>query len=416
MKPKTIALILCCCIFTCSRAQIQTSNQKLTARFGVLSADSENENGEKDPIYIAKLPPVQLNQPIPTGEFFVYLKDHPQGQQLASEAASLLKGKELTITLLPQHKYMITECLGLKVSAGEYSIELTEPFVRLDQNGLYLRFEIEEISNKHVTVRTRPCYKDGQCHFSKQLEISGKMSDVKLEITLNPVADLKNCKIMSLGMPHFKWRIGGVNFKPLQNNLDEMVKNMMEDGMTVASELLMPNRLAEALAAPLMKLHNCGTPEVSVKETKDNKSSTASSALWEIQANPALKGATGRIIVNAPDKGSMILHFLKPGEKNHFDAWYANKTGEFLPGYYDLKFFKLLIPNVPVEKGKDTRLKVGVLSINSTGKWKVYSKDGSEIRNGTGQYKLILPAGKYQVELLSGKMEVELKDGKIEEF
>ena len=122
MKPKTILLLLCCCIVSASMAQIQTANQKQTARFGILSTDSENENGKKDPVYIAKLPPVQLNQPIPAGESFVYLKDHPQGQQLAAEAASYLKGKELTITLLPQHKYMISECLGLKVSAGEYSI------------------------------------------------------------------------------------------------------------------------------------------------------------------------------------------------------------------------------------------------------------------------------------------------------
>jgi len=50
---------------------------------------------------------------------------------------------------------------------------------------------------------------------------------------------LPGCRVGSLGSVDPKVRIGGLNLKPLQNDLDRVAKNMIEDSATVALDHLM---------------------------------------------------------------------------------------------------------------------------------------------------------------------------------
>ena len=57
-----------------------------------------------------------------------------------------------------------------------------------------------------------------------------------MEYTLDPIVDLQQCRIGGLeGIPELTWRIHSLDLKPLQNNLDQMAKNMIEDSLTFFS-------------------------------------------------------------------------------------------------------------------------------------------------------------------------------------
>lgn len=138
---------------------------------------------------------------------------------------------------------------------------------------------------------------------------------------------------------------------------------------------------------------------------------------WETKANTSLKGNTGRIVHNAPTKGKLILHFIKPGDEKPFDTWYENKTGTFLPGYYQVRFFNYTLEDkVPVVKGKDTYLKTGAVNISATTSWEVVTVSDKPVHKDTGPKMLILPIGKYKVKLKSGHTEVEVTEGEITEL
>ena len=419
MKNIFVILLVFFAVSSSVMAQRDSMIIKTGARLGVFSPDSENEGAEKDVLLSSsKLPKIQDIVSVGPGANKMFLKDHPQSEAMAMQAANFLKGKELQVSLIPQQKYMISECLGVKASVGEYKIQLAMPFVKVDQNGLFIKFEIDKIVDNKVTIRTRPCYKDGQCHFSPQLAIGGTMTDVRLEITLNPIMDLQNCDIISIGMPHFKWRIGGLNYKPLQNNLDEMVKNMMEDAMTVATELIMPGRIEEAFNFIDMSGANCGLPKV--ENTNNNASSsnpaTTSEQQWVITANPVLKGITGRILVNGPTGAKATIQFFRQGEPRHFETWYNPKADNFIPANYDITINGAKIFNAPVEKLKETRIKTGVLNVLVESTWKLLDPNGKAFYTAYTAQKIILPVGRYKVSLQGKEMEVVIKDGEVTDF
>src|SRR5688500_18401429 len=71
---------------------------KTGARLGVFSPDSENEGAEKDVLLTAsKLPRLQDIVTVGPGANKIFLKDHPQAEVIAQQAANFLKGKELQV-------------------------------------------------------------------------------------------------------------------------------------------------------------------------------------------------------------------------------------------------------------------------------------------------------------------------------
>ena len=137
------------------------------------------------------------------------------------------------MALLGGHKYMINSCLGIKASAGEFRLKLANPSVRFDNTGIVLEFRINRVSISAVKLRMRPNPNAFElCKFSKKFEVGGDMDDVRLTLRLDPLYDLERCRIGLPGDTNVEVRIGNLNLKPLQNDLDKMAKNMVEDALT----------------------------------------------------------------------------------------------------------------------------------------------------------------------------------------
>jgi len=195
----------------------------------------ENEDNEPDP-----KPRPRMLQKFGDRGFAgaTHIKGHPKAQQMLDGIVKGLMQKEINVSLLGGEKYMVNKCLGIKVSAGEFNLRLDNPNIRFEGTGVAATFAIDHVSLNGLSVRIRPNATNPLklCSFSKRRSVGGSAKNVRLELKMDPLLDIQQCKVGNIGKVHAKVRIGGLNLKPLQNNLDEMAKNMIEDSLTYVLE------------------------------------------------------------------------------------------------------------------------------------------------------------------------------------
>jgi hypothetical protein len=219
---------------------------------GAHSGDEENGDNDPDPEpeWVKKTVPARTDAMASTRATAVgtRLKDYPQAQEMMDGIVRGLAQMEIDVALLGGHKYMINDCLGLKASAGKFKLKLANPELRWQGTGALLTFRIERIALNALKVRMRPrVHPFKPCKFSGKFEVGGTATNVRYEMRLDPLLDLQQCKLGSLGEIREKWRIGGLNLKPLQNNLDNMAKNMIEDGLTYVSNFNLGDRIVAGI-------------------------------------------------------------------------------------------------------------------------------------------------------------------------
>lgn len=391
---------------------------------GQISSDSENENNSPDPQFVSTNPIRNLNS-LPAGS--QRLSDIPNAVQMIKDVVNEIMNKDYSFALLPQHKYMINSCLGLKASAGGFTFRFQLPEVYMNNEKKFvIRFTVAKIDIEAIKVRMRPCPSDGQCHFSSAFELGGVAKDVSLTMTIDPMvvisASTGVCALSFLGDPFLEWKIGALNLKPLQNDLDRVAKEMIEDALNGGVMNMLYNEFIQLVRRILPSyFETCRdlyTDPETLLNMVDDKKEGKESGPWEIIPNQSLKGSTGRLVAQLPAKASMILQIHKSGEPKHFDAWYDSKASNLLPAIYDIKVNNVWLQNVPIQKGKDTRLKLGVLEIPFDGNYSVKMDDGTEVIKVSGNEKrmLVLPEGKYKVVVASGEQQVKIKDGAVTTF
>lgn len=179
------------------------------------------------------------------------MKDYPEAQQLMNDVIKAVMSKEIDVALIGGEKYKVNNCLGVKASAGTFRMKLASPNLRLEDSGVRLTFRIDRVSMNALKIRMRP--NSGNplklCHWSKKFTVGGAATNVTYELRFDPVLDLQQCKLGSLGQVRGHFEIGNLNLKPLQNDLDKVAKNMVEDAMNYAGELNAGDRIIAAVNA-----------------------------------------------------------------------------------------------------------------------------------------------------------------------
>lgn len=195
--------------------------------------DEANEDGEPDPPKMARgmtgfgrAPrSASIGKP-------VTLDKYPDAQGFMRKVAQAIARREIDVALLGGEKYMINNCLGIKVAAGKFKLRLANPDLRLEGTGVKLTYGIDRISMTGISLRMRPSTNILKpCHFSKKFSVGGAASDIKITNSFDPILDVATCKLGSIGKIHTRVGIGGLNLKPLQNDLDRVAKNMIEDAL-----------------------------------------------------------------------------------------------------------------------------------------------------------------------------------------
>jgi hypothetical protein len=136
----------------------------------------------------------------------------------------------------------------------------------------------------------------------------------------------------------------------------------------------------------------------------------ATQARWEILPAKNLKPGLGRLNLNFPPGLEWSVDIYK-GSKfiiNRSIETYRLKYHDLAPGTYSFKVNTVLIENVPIEAGKITTLRTGVLDIQSSD-WELRSEDSKKFHtSGNKAKKIALPVGRYELEEGRTKRIVEV--------
>lgn len=234
-------------------AAISAPPQVLAIRLkGAVSADTENVNNEADPHQ--SVLSVHSIQVAPRGtSHSMRLKDSPDAAKYFDALKHDLSQFGMHVALLGGHKYMINSCLGVKASAGEFDLTVPTPDIRVENTGIVMTYAISHIGLNLLRVRLRPDLGDvvQPCHFSGRIGIGGYADNVRYELHLDPILDLEQCKIGSLGQVQEVWRVGQFRLEPLPPQIGNLAKDMVEDALTYASNFNVVDRVVASITGAL---------------------------------------------------------------------------------------------------------------------------------------------------------------------
>lgn len=223
---------------------------------GIMSSPNENPGGEKDNPFVAPARSQAMLgmraaradiTSIKVGE----IKGNPKAQDYLNAIKSALGGFEVKTELLAGHKYMLADCVGIKVSAGEFSLKVPDPDVRIDNTGIVVTFAVPHVEMSAVKFRFRPDVTDVMqpCHFSGRYGIGASADDVRLELHFDPILDAEKCKIGSIGHVETIWRIGHLRMSPLPPDVVDLGASIVEDALNLGSNFYIVDRIVTGLNA-----------------------------------------------------------------------------------------------------------------------------------------------------------------------
>jgi hypothetical protein len=136
---------------------------------------------------------------------------------------------------------------------------------------------------------------------------------------------------------------------------------------------------------------------------------------WEMQTDASVTGLGGKVTLQLPDGTSYHTHlefYDVADNKTRVASWFGNNENNLLPGSYNVVVDgKYTIRNVPVEKGKTTRLKMGIFSVDNYGGVQIENSDHEKF-SYSGPFSILLPEGTY---FINGRKDhpVFIKDGTV---
>ncbi|MGZ5189523.1 MAG: hypothetical protein ACXWCZ_00815 [Flavisolibacter sp.] len=147
--------------------------------------------------------------------------------------------------------------------------------------------------------------------------------------------------------------------------------------------------------------------------SSDNSSGTStSSEKWVITPVTNMKGVLGRLDINYPAEVDRRIE-IRAATDNKFITTVSQNDKQYTmaPGHYNFVISTVPVDNVPIQKGHETRLKIGYLNIVSEGVWNLLTESKEKIHTtGNKPKKLALPIGNYQLKLGTDFFPVTIKD------
>ncbi|MFN2458677.1 MAG: hypothetical protein ABR502_10775, partial [Chitinophagaceae bacterium] len=128
-----------------------------------------------------------------------------------------------------------------------------------------------------------------------------------------------------------------------------------------------------------------------------------------------MKGVLGRLNTTFPADVEWSILIKATDDKFITSRSGFSKHGpsyDLAPGMYNFRLNTITVENVPIERGKATRLKAGYLNIVSEGHWEIYNEAKQKLHTtGNKPKKIALPVGNYQLKLGGAFFPVNIKDG-----
>lgn len=433
-------------VITNSRLTAQSVAEPIKKR-GAISPDSENVNNESDPRYLsAPVNPAVFKKAAEAANQ-TPVSQLEYGMDIVSDIVKKFISPEYGFSLLSSHKYMVNDCLGIKVSSGQFTLRFSNPLIQLTNSGqIKIRLEVDKIKFSALKIRMKPRAPDlsdpNPCHFSGKFEIGGEATDLSVTVIFSlATSGLEG----SAGFCYFafdntfsiKWNIGGLNLRPSPNTLDNVLKEMVEDALNTGLDNIFFTTFIQLSKEVIPQYYSACqniysaekvTNTVSGAMTNENNSAQSAQskpgiddAKWTITPNQ-LKGITGRLDFSSfPKDADWQIDIYSEPTNNFIKTLYSSSSKEshftLSPGNYTINYSRTPVINVPIKTGHDTYLKFGILDIVSEGQWGLYDATGKiYYKHEYKPMKIILPVGTYILKLGGADHQITIKDGKTVEM
>ena len=454
---KIFLLLFTCTLFVESIGQevgeMRTSRIKFR---GIISSVTENVNNEIDPLFTGRFTQKMFQFGEIQSANTMQLTGMANGVEIMKEATDKMIGNEYMFTLLSGHKYMVNNCLGLKVSAGEFKLKFKNPIVEVNVNGtVKIRLEVDLIKFNAIKIRIKPRSPDlsdpNPCHFSGKFEIGGEAKNITMTAYLNPVVAFFQgaggattfCFLGFEDAPKVDWVINTLNFLDFINSLDHAAKEMVLDGLDFGMQTILLDAFIDMVKSAMKKyyetcemvsaygryytqnilatgIENNTEYEVAGNEIRNtNLLKKESDEKWVITPVEDMKGVLGRLNTNFPADVEWSIDVRTTEDKFITNRSSANKQAyhALAPGIYYFRLNTITVHDVPIEKGKETRIKAGILSIVSEGRWEIRSEEKQKFHtSGNKPKKIALPIGNYQLKLGEQFFPIVIRDNKTVEM
>ena len=150
--------------------------------------------------------------------------------------------------------------------------------------------------------------------------------------------------------------------------------------------------------------------------TDKNKvgNTTAGTDKWTVTANEKIKGEFGRVNMNFPAGVDWSFDFYTPENKYVTNRSSFSKHQMFYditPGRYNITLNHVTVENVPVEKGKEVKLKSGFLKLVTNSHWELYNESKEKYyTSGIKPVIFALPVGTYLLNFEGKDHRMVIKD------
>ena len=158
-----------------------------------------------------------------------------------------------------------------------------------------------------------------------------------------------------------------------------------------------------------------GYPATSADETTGN---TNEAEKWVITPVTTMKGVLGRLDINYPAGVDRWILYYQPADNKYMGS--VSEYDKFFtisPGEYRFLITDVPVENVPIQKGHETRIKMGFLNVVSEGGFYLYNDTKEKLYTTYDKPKKIaLPVGSYQLSLGGQFYPFVIKDGETVEY
>lgn len=178
------------------------------------------------------------------------LADLPLAQDIVGGMSQSLNGLNINVALVGGEKATAGDCLGIEIRAGQFRLDFGSMDFQIDSTGIELSISIDEISLTAIKIRTKS--PASLCDWNGTFEVGGSATDIKLTVHFDPRVRLDDCYLVRLGEISAHVSIGGLNLKPLQNDIDKLVKKLIQDAINEKIDIDIPGILENALNSSLL--------------------------------------------------------------------------------------------------------------------------------------------------------------------
>jgi hypothetical protein len=197
----------------------------------------------------AGLPAVIL-PPIKTGPS-VELHKLPVAAVVMNAAVNQIQSQGINLSMIAGQDFMVNDCLGIKLSAGDFILKFGPSHFTIDTTGIDLDFAIQELSLTVLSFKVKPRVPDfsdpNPCDWSGSFGVGASASDIRLTAHCAPRIRLDDCQLLSIGDLAIDFSIGSLHVDSVPSLLVEGAKRLIVDQVNSTLGSSMPGILKGAI-------------------------------------------------------------------------------------------------------------------------------------------------------------------------